>query len=152
MSSLLSSSEEPRDSSRSRLITMRSQYIAVFFLCITRGMGCRPWVQFWPKFYCCNYYTISNIISYIAVIFRVYSIMTNVVLRDIAPWYIVSIVLWMISRVLMVWSANIIKRPKTLMETTSTQCLHVTHGKNTWNSNDISLGNNLDRWWKDLRN
>ena len=61
-----------------RLFSAMAQLTDVTFLCLSherypiarpqgRGMGCRPWVQIWPKFYYCAVHTI---VSYITAICR----------------------------------------------------------------------------------
>ena len=62
-------------------VPVRSRYIASIFLRIAhdrhhiarscgRGMGCRPWVQIWPKFHHCNHWSVCHIISYITKIYQ----------------------------------------------------------------------------------
>ena len=64
--------------------TVRSRYIAVTFLCITherrsmacpsgRCVGCRSWVQNWPRFYHSNRCAVYTIVSHNINISRVYS-------------------------------------------------------------------------------
>ena len=60
--------------------TAHSRYIAMIFHCIThethpitrpegRGIGCRSWVQIWPKIYNSNCFAVSTIVSYITAIY-----------------------------------------------------------------------------------
>ena len=61
------------------IYTVRSRYIAVIFLCTTheRVMGCRSWVQTWPKFYHCNRCAVDTIVSYIIAIYRASIVTSN---------------------------------------------------------------------------
>ena len=45
------------------------------------GMGCRSWVQIWPKFYHCNCCALNTIVSYIADILRSFCIW------HLMPWF-----------------------------------------------------------------
>ena len=60
--------------------TVCSRYITVMILHIDHkrhpilyywwGMGCRLWVQIWPKFYYCNCCAVCTIVSYITATYR----------------------------------------------------------------------------------